>query len=142
MFGGGRNSRNNSDDYLFLRSAPHFEQVRAGQNVTNGPFDSNTDVPQIGHLNLLRSHMFTGMRNTNTKIPNAMKYRWLDVETAPIRKPAAARKAAITDNKARVLRMILVAHWSLTYTWNTHLDYWVLGQLDVVPEDALHIRDP
>jgi hypothetical protein len=109
-----RDSNNDSNDYLFLRSAPHFEHVRAGQNVTNGPFVSNTEVPQTGHLNLVRSHIFTGMRNTNAKIPNAMEYRLFEVENAPIRNPAAARKAAVTDSKARALRVILFAHWLLT----------------------------
>ncbi len=93
-------------DYVSLRSAPHFAQVRDGQNVTNGPFVSNTDVPHTGHLNFVRNHMLAGMRNTNASTPNKIVNCLLEVENAAIIKPTAARNAAVTDNRARILRVI------------------------------------
>jgi hypothetical protein len=50
--------------------------------------------------------MFIGIRNAKARIPNKIEYRLLDVEKAAIMNPAAAKNAAITDRKARVLRVI------------------------------------
>jgi hypothetical protein len=95
--------------YRFLRSAPHFAQVGAGQNVTRKPRRSNTDVPQTGQRKILPSQKFAGNRNTKARQPNAIEYGSADASKAAIMNPNAAKKAAVTERSARVLRVILDA---------------------------------